>query len=191
MRGRLGAGSRVSGSGRCRGCPLCGSRSGRGRWSHPGAALQTIKKCFPLGNALLLFFRIIYILIYEASFESVELWIKCFCQVVIFVSKTSTANCYCRRLENPGAASRGRNKCWNWQMAAIGICVIEWGGLLTAGSSTSVVHWTGNSIIYINILFDSKCITSTLESFQILRIYKVLIVLKILDLWSFIARKKN
>ena len=117
-------------------------------------------------------FSELYVLIYEASFESVELWIKCFCQVVIFVSKTSTANCYCRRLENPRAASRGRNKCWNWQMAAIGIYVIEWRGLLTAGSSTSVVHWTGNSIIYINILFDSKCITSTLDSSQIVLDFK-------------------
>ena len=126
------------------------------RWSQNGSHLEMPCCCFSE----------LYVLIYEASFESVELWIKCFCQVVIFVSKTSTANCYCRRLENPRAASRGRNKCWNWQMAAIGICVIEWRGLLTAGSSTSMVHWTGNSIIYINILFDSKCITSTQDSSQ-------------------------
>ena len=111
MRGQLGAGSRGSGSGRCRVCLQYGSRSGRGRWSHPWVALkqtnlmkdeQYICKCFPPGKCLVVVFQNnMYVMIYGASFESVELWIKCFCQVVIFVSKTSTANCYCRRLENP------------------------------------------------------------------------------------------
>ena len=40
MRGRPGAGSHGSDSGRCRACLQCGSRSGRGRWSHPSVALK-------------------------------------------------------------------------------------------------------------------------------------------------------